>query len=284
MKVGFSTLGCPSWSLDTICRRAAEYGFEGVDFRGMGEEIDVATTPEFTNDLPRTRRRFADAGVAICGISSSLKICEGDMLDANLEEARRTIPIALELNVDTIRVFGGGDAVRTDRSSLANIGQETMQAVLSLDGARKLKWIFESHDSWVAASDCRLLLDRIEDRAFGVLWDVGHTSRVGGESHEVSMKALEDRIYGVHLKDAIHDTTHPHAMADGWRYVPPGSGQLPITEALAGLHSAGYGGWVLFEHEKRWHEELADPEDIFPVFMEWYRQQMLSLGTPLSEQ
>jgi sugar phosphate isomerase/epimerase len=43
------------------------------------------------------------------GISSSIKVCEASRLRENIEEAKRTIPIARELGVAAIRVFGGGD-------------------------------------------------------------------------------------------------------------------------------------------------------------------------------
>ena len=51
--------------------------------------------------------------------------------------------------------------------------------------------------------------------------------------------------------------------------VPPGSGQLPLDEAIVLLKERGYEGWVMFEHEKRWHPELEEPEEIFPVFSAW---------------
>ena len=270
MKLGFSTLGCPGWDIETICRRGSEYGFEGVDFRGLQEHIDITVIPEFTTYLAATKRRFAEAGMVVSGISSSLKICEEDKLESNLEEARRTIPLAQELDVDTIRVFGGGDAEKTSKAILADMGRRTMEAVLALDGAEAFKWIFESHDTWIAATDCKQLLDRIQDAAFGVLWDMGHTSRVGGEAPGISLDALGDRIYCLHVKDAVYDRTHPQAMEDGWRYVPPGEGQLPLTEALGLLGQRGYDGWLLFEHEKRWHQELLEPEEIFPMFIAWY--------------
>ncbi len=58
-------------------------------------------------------------------------------------------------------------------------------------------------------------------------------------------------------------------MKDGWRYVTPGTGQLPLVEAIHLLKVNGYDGWIMFEHEKRWHKELAEPQDIFPKFVEW---------------
>jgi sugar phosphate isomerase/epimerase len=37
------------------------------------------------------------------------------------------------------------------------------------------------------------------------------------------------------------------------------------------LQENGYDGWLLFEHEKRWHSGLPEPEDVFPRFVEWIR-------------
>ena len=65
------------------------------------------------------------------------------------------------------------------------------------------------------------------------------------------------------------DPGHQQAMNDGWRYVPPGTGQLPLAEAIARLKANGYDGWIMFEHEKRWHQQLPSPEEIFPQFVRW---------------
>lgn len=269
MKCAFTTLGCPTWDLATICRRAREYGFAGVDFRGLQERVDVTQSPEFTTGLAATTRILADAGIAVSGISSSIQICDETKFDTNLDEARRTIPIARRLQVQAIRIFGGGDVTSRSREELAGIGQRTMAAVLTLAGARDLRWVFETHDNWVSSADCRLLLDRIPDPEFGALWDIGHTSRVGNEAPQKTMAALGNRIFYLHVKDAVYDPRHAQAMEDGWRYVAPGTGELPLAEAIRLLRQTGYDGWLVFEHEKRWHPELPEPEEIFPQFVTW---------------
>ena len=189
----------------------------------------------------------------------------------NVAEAERTIPVAAELGCETIRVFGGGDAEHHSHVEMADIGQQTVLRVLDLPGAGQFKWVFETHDHWMQSADCRLLLERVTVPEFGALWDMGHTSRVGGEDPADSLAALGDRVYYLHVKDAINDASHERAMNDGWRYVPPGTGQLPIGRALELLQARGYDGYVMFEHEKRWHGELEEPEEIFPLFLEWFR-------------
>lgn len=271
MKISFMTLGCPAWDLDTICARGQEYGFEGVDFRGYLDEIDITRLPEFTTQVGHTHRKLADAGLAVSGISTSLRMCVPEELQRNLEGARRTIEVARALEATNIRVYGGGDLEHYSRHELAQIGADCVERILALDGARELHWLFETHDLWVQAQNCRLLLDQIPDPAFGALWDLGHTWRVGREEPTTSWAAIGARVGYTHVKDAVYNPTSPLAMEDGWHYVNPGKGELPLAESIQLLKENGYDGWLLFEHEKRWHPNLPEPEAIFPVFVTWVR-------------
>ncbi|MCZ6635694.1 MAG: hypothetical protein O7G87_20035 [bacterium] len=58
MKPSFTTLGSPGWSLDEVCQKGSAAGFEGVDFRGLQDNIDITTTPEFTTQLGETKRKL----------------------------------------------------------------------------------------------------------------------------------------------------------------------------------------------------------------------------------
>ncbi len=272
MKLSFMTLGCPEWDLETICRRGREYGFDGVDFRGLREEIDITKLPAFTSGISATKRMLDDHGLAVAAISSSIKVCDTAARGSNIEEAKRTIPVARDLGCGIVRVFGGGDLQAMSREEAADQGRDCMEEILSLDGGDGIRWAFETHDHWIQSGDSALLLERIPNKSFGALWDMGHTSRVGGEKPVDSVTALKGRIYYTHIKDAVHEPDHPNAMKDGWRYVIPGTGELPLAEALAELKKTGYDGWVNFEHEKRWHPNLPEPEEIFPAFVVWAKK------------
>ncbi len=273
MKLAFMTLGCPTWDLETICRRGEEYGFDGVDFRGLQDEIDVTKLPAFTSEVAATKRRLNDAGLEVSCISSSIKVCDGEAAEKNLDEARRTIGVGRELGCRNVRVFGGGNvgADGTGREDAAAIGRDCVRQILELDGADALRWLFETHDHWIRSTDCRLLLDAIDTPAFGALWDMGHTARVGGERPQQTFDAIGPRIGYTHVKDAVHQPDHANAMKDGWRYVLPGQGELPLAEAIGVLRANGYDGWITFEHEKRWHPTLPEPEEALPAFVSWVK-------------
>ena len=75
------------------------------------------------------------------------------------------------------------------------------------------------------------------------------------------------RIINAHIKDAIIDPSLP----DGFRWVLPGQGQLPLAAGVKLLAQKGYTGWLTFEQEKRWHPTLAEPEIAFPAFINWFK-------------
>lgn len=273
-KLSFMTLGCPGWDLDTICRRGEEYGYNGVDFRGYLDTIDITTLPEFTTQAEQTRRRLADAGLEVSAISSSITVCVPERRGQNLEEAKRTILTAQGLGAKVIRIFGGGDLNQYRREELIQIGLEMIEEIMELSGGDALNWVFETHDNWIKSEDAGRLVDSINHPAFGALWDIGHTARVGAETPQQTYSAIGTRVMYTHIKDAVFQPEHPLAMGDGWRYVLPGEGTLPLAEGVQLLLANGYEGWFNFEHEKRWHPELEEPEVVFPAYVRWARRVM----------
>jgi sugar phosphate isomerase/epimerase len=276
MRLSFMTLGCPNWTLDDICSKGPAYGFDAVDFRGLGPDLDITVTPAFTTDIGATKRRLDSAGLAVSGVSSSLNICNPEKKERDFEEAKRTIPVALALGAKNIRVFGGAYPDSISRLDAASAGAELMHRILSLPDAASLNWVFETHDEWISSRHCNLLIERVNHPSFGILWDTGHTFRVGGEPPGVTYENVGRHVRYVHVKDATFDPTHPKAMASGWRYMPCGTGQLPLAESIALLKRGGYegrggGGYLLCEHEKRWHANLPEPEEMFPAFVKWIR-------------
>ena len=271
MHLSFSTLGCPDWDLDTIVAQGSRLGFDGVDFRGIGDEMDITLLPAFRDGLAGTAAQLREAGLQVSCISSGISLCDPGHLEENLAEAARTIAVARGLGCKRVRVFGNGDLEHRSREELADFGRDCLVRILELEGAESLLWMLESHDHWTSGANCRLLLDRVMDPAFGIVWDMGHTTRVGGETPRQTWDFVDGRVLYTHIKDAVHQPHHERAMQDGWRYVPPGTGQLPLTEALDLLRQEAYDGWIMFEHEKRWHRELEEPEAIFPAFLKWVR-------------
>lgn len=268
MKLSFTTLGCPNWDLQTVCTNARKYGFDGIDFRGLQDALDVTTTPQFTTGIAATRRMIMDAGLEVSGFSTSICVCDASKHRQYTEEARRTIAAALDLTCPNIRVFPGGD-IKTSNEERAKIGQAYLRELLRLDGAQFLNWCVETHDTCTSGKGLAFFLNGIDHPSVGALWDIGHPPRFHGESPAETYAAIGKRVKYTHVKDAVKDPTHPHAAEDGWRYVSPGEGQIPLKEAVDELKKGGYTGYLTLEHEKRWHKDLPEPEEAFPKYIAW---------------
>lgn len=271
MKLSFSTLACPDWDLRTICANAHNFGYDGIDFRGYLDTLDVTRHPLFTEAALETRRMLGDHDLRISGLSSSIQICDPAKHGANLEEARRSIAFCQHFGVDTVRVFGGGDSANQPRERLVELAAETMGEILALDGADDIHWGFETHDVWVAARDSRMLLDAIPHPAFQMLWDMGNSFMLSDDGVDEILDQFGERLTYTHIKDAVHEADSECCHYAGWRYTAPGTGELPLAEAVRAMSARGYDGWLVFEHEKRWHPDLDGPSTALPAFVNWAR-------------
>jgi fatty-acyl-CoA synthase len=55
LKIGFSTLACPEWSWTDIYSMAKDFKFDGIEIRGLGNEIFSVKAQPFTEaQLPAT--------------------------------------------------------------------------------------------------------------------------------------------------------------------------------------------------------------------------------------
>jgi sugar phosphate isomerase/epimerase len=53
-----------------------------------------------------------------------------------------------------------------------------------------------------------------------------------------------------------------------------GEGEIPVRQQLEVLRRVGYGGYISFEWEKKWHPELPEAEVALPLGMAWLRAQL----------
>src|SRR5215218_9328779 len=60
--LSFSTLGCPDWTFEQIVHFAAEYGYNGLEMRGIQRELYLPKCKEFSTPeaVATTRRLMKD--------------------------------------------------------------------------------------------------------------------------------------------------------------------------------------------------------------------------------
>jgi sugar phosphate isomerase/epimerase len=267
MQLSFTTLGCPGWTLRQIVENAAHMGYQGVDFRGLLDQIDITKRPEFSTGLDETRQLFADHGLDITGIAIGARYAVTDLAEREVQfdETRRNMALAAELGTHILRVYAGrvpeGHTVETILPSLVEnlllIGEEAAQYDVTL--------ALETHDDWTDSATFARLMAEVDHPRVRVLWDLHHPFRMNGEPPELTYRNLAPYTVSIHVKDSV-------PTAEGHQLVLLGEGDVPIKAMLDLLVAGGYDGYAILESEKRWHPELAEPEVAFPQYVEKMRE------------
>jgi sugar phosphate isomerase/epimerase len=267
MKISFSTLGCPQWGIDRILDAARSHGWEGVELRFYEGSLDL---PQALGDFPggpaEFRRRFDQAGVAICCVDSSIVLTADQDPSA---EADAIMALATALGAPYVRVFGGDvpegepwdDCVARVAEKLRRLGHRAH--------ARGLRVLLETHDAFSSGARVAELLDAAGDVGTGALWDLYHPWRTG-ESPSRTTQLIAARTYHVHVKDGDREG----------KQTLLGQGSLPLADLLRALHSAGYAGYASLEWEKAWIPDLADPEIAFPHAARYLADLFRQVGIP----
>ena len=267
MKLGASTLGCPDWTLDEILDRLPRYGYEGVELRGLGPDLDLTQSPAFApSAIAETRRRFADAGLVICGVDTSCSFTDPDpaIWARNLEEGRRAIDLAASLGAPTIRVFGGDIGDETERpEAVKRVASALIELGDYAAASGTVQVVLETHDAFSTGVQAAEVLEQAPHPRVRALWDLHHPFRQG-EAPEETFRALGPYLEQAHVKDS----------EPGGTYCLLGEGDIPVLAMLRLLKSGGYDGWLNLEWEKRWIRGLADPAVAFPQYVARLREYL----------
>lgn len=271
MKLSFTTLGCPDWSLDKIIAKAVEFGFDAIDFRGMMGVMELYRLPEFTTEIKKTRNLIQEAGLEVSCFSSSVQLCRTDKAAAHVEEITEYSKLCKIFGTTHIRVFGGKIGKLSREEALEKAAKHWKE-LAELASSKGVKLLLETHDDWVDSMNVRALIEHTKSDHVGVLWDVHHSYRMAGEPPEVTMKNLGPWIANTHWKDSKAQDPAHHENGKPFSYCFMGEGDIPLEQALQQLREQNYDGYYTLEWEKKWHPELPDADQAFPQYVQYMKQ------------
>jgi sugar phosphate isomerase/epimerase len=252
LRWGFSTLGCPEFSLEEACKLAAEFQLDALELRSLWGRVDLpqcAAELGISPDQARALLSRFHLRVPVAG--SSFKLVGNDV--ASRADFLDYCRWAESWHIPNVRVFGGGTWGQPLGESDYGHAVETVTwwRREKKDRGWKLEMWLETHDAFSASAPCCELMRRLAE-PLGIIWDSHHTWRLGEEKSSASWARLGQWIRHVHIKDSIDKPSARHP----YTYVLPGEGQAPLAEIIGTLRDHHFSGIVSLEWERLWHPYL----------------------------
>jgi len=266
MKLAFSTLACPNWNFSEITSAAKDFGFDGIEVRGLGEDIFAVSAPPFSErELPETIRKLGAQRLSIPCFSSACCLKSVENRRENIGEITEYIRLAGKLSTPYVRVLADrAPAPEGDVDDEAVVSQLVELAPVAEENGVTL--LVETNGAYADTERLLLLLQRVASDAVAALWDMHHPYRIAGESPEKTVQTLGSYIKHVHIKDSAVFS------AAGFDLTLVGEGKVPVAECVDILRRGGYDGYFSFEWEKLWHPEIPEPEIAIPHYMTYLRK------------
>jgi sugar phosphate isomerase/epimerase len=291
------TLFTGQWAdlpLEVLARKAAEFGFNGLELACWGDHFDVSKALKDDSYCRRQRDLLERHDLQVHAISTHLvgqavldviderhKAIlpphvwgDGDPAGVNkraADELKHTARAAQKLGVDTVNGFTGSSIWPMLYSfppvppGWIDAGYELLaerwNPILDVFGECGVRFALEVHPTEIAfdiytAERTLAALGRREE--FGFNFDPSHLIWQGIDPVEF-LRAFPDRIYHVHIKDAITTLNGRSGILSshlnfgdprrGWDFRSPGRGGVNFEEIIRTLNSIGYQGPLSVEWE-----------------------------------
>ena len=267
MKISFSTLACPEYSWSDIYSMAKDIGFDGIEIRGLGNEIFAVNAQPFSeNKISETIKTLERLNLEIPCLSSGCGLKYLDKTEENLNEISQYIALAIKLKTPFIRILADREPMPNGEVNDAEICSVLKKAAIMAEGT-DITLLVETNGVYSDTKRLRKLIDSVNSKHIAVLWDVHHPYRYGNEEPEETVKNLDSLIKYVHVKDSV--------MIDGEAsYRLMGEGDLPIDRMMRALIESGYDGYISLEWVKRWAKKLSDAGIVFPHFAHFMQKYL----------
>lgn len=251
MKFGFSTLGCPSWNFKEIISSAKDLGYDGVEIRGISEEMYAPSIKYFNDDrINDTIKYLNQLHIEIPILSSNAEIALYEKKEQSYNEAIEYINLASRLNVSYVRLLCTNSAAPNGGD--IELAKETYNKILNYAQDKNVIPLIETNGIFSNTVVLKEFMESIELKNKGVLWDIHHPYRYNDEKIDSTIKNIGMYIKYVHVKDSI-------MINNNVSYRMLGYGDIPIKEAILMLKNIGYNGYLTLEWVKRWNKNLEEP-------------------------
>ncbi len=291
------TLFTGQWAdlpIEDMARKAREFGYDGIELACWGDHFEIVKALEDDGYCAAKRELLERYDLQCFAISSHLvgqAVCDhiderhqailpdyvwgdGDPAGVNLraiEDMKNAARAAQRFGIDVVNGFTGSSIWHLLYSfppvppSMVDAGfdlfAERWNPILDVFGECGVKFALEVHPTEIAFDlhTARRALDAVDNRPeFGFNFDPSHLHWQGVDPVEF-IRAFPDRIYHVHIKDAIVTLDGRSGILAshldfgdprrGWDFRSPGRGGVNFEEIIRALNHVNYQGPLSVEWE-----------------------------------
>lgn len=260
MKIGFSSLSCPAWNLETIMTQAAAMGFAGVELRGLGGELHLPLCPELSSHPEAVKRRLEEQHVELVCLGSSATLSTQDKRELAKQKGiiEEYLELAATLGCPYVRVFPGqAERFDTSRAALSRI-TDALLSLIPIASRLGVTILVENNGDFAGSADLWFLMDAVAHPSVQCCWNQCNAMTLR-ERPTISIPRLRSKIALAHLCDAKVDAA---GVLGG--YVPLGSGDVEVRQQIDLYKGVMFPGYLMFEWPKLWVPSLPAPEAALP--------------------
>lgn len=275
MKLAFSSVACPGWSLATMVEKAKEYGYQGIELRGLEGQMHLPLAPQLAANPGKIAKLMRDTGVEIVCLASSaaFHMTDPKAVAENQAQTREYIDLASKLECPCVRVFGA------EIPKARFFGYEKRETVLGriaaalreladYAAARRVTILVENSGDFVDSAAIWYLVDAADSPAVKCCWNP-FAAQARRERPTTSIPRLGARIGLIHVTDGKFDEA---GHFEG--YALPGQGTVEMARMVQLLKGVGYRGHLVFEWPKLWTPSLADADKALPAAAKFFQSMI----------
>jgi len=267
IRLAFSTVACPNWTLEHAVNTAAELGFVGLELRSFGQGgTEFACDPALTS-AAKVRRMFIEAGIEPAMIASGVRfdapvfppvLCHVlPSSEASIREGRHMVQVASDVGAPFLRVFAFDIHGREGRRNAIRRITERLFKVCDYARGRDVMILIENGGAFPKAEDLVEIMNKVPSPLLGACYDA-LTAVEAKEDPAAGCAMLGSRLRALRLRDSRDGA--PCRL---------GKGILPGREVLKALRASdeewGTDPWLTYSWDRAWISELSPAEEVLPA-------------------
>ncbi len=251
MKIAFSTIACPTWTLEQVASKAAAFGYLGVELRSFDDRsVKIASEP-FGLEPAAIESIFDDAGVKPMALATSIRydkaidppvmgrMCQDE--EEGVSDTKAYVDLADRAGIEFVRVFGNHLPAAEPRTWSMRRVSDRLKLAAQTARNTKVRVLIENAGSFSTTEPLLELVNIVDSPWLEVSFNA-LAAHQGGQCPVEAIGHLGDRLEVVKVCDLDHDGNP----------VKLGQGIMPIREMIEALGAMNYAGWVVYEYPKLW--------------------------------